>query len=114
MQINFDGTADAAATVVAGAVTGYTGAELTYSITAGALSFAGTSAAALTNAQKATLAQTLVTAANAVVAWSDGTDAYVFHNDANGDSLVKLVGITTVGGVDDAAANTLTANYIIV
>lgn len=114
MQINFDGTADAAATVVAGAVTGYTGAELTYSITAGVLSFAGTSAAALTNAQKATLAQTLVTAANAVVAWSDGTDAYVFHNDTNGDSLVKLVGITTVGGVDDAAANTLTANYIIV
>ena len=113
-QINFDGTADAAANVTAGSVTGYTGAELTYTIASGALSFAGTSAAALTNAQKATLAQTLVTAANAVVAWSDGTDAWVFHNDSSGDSLVKLVGITTVGGVDDAAANTLTANFIIV
>jgi hypothetical protein len=111
MKLDFDGAATAAANVVAGAVPGYTSAELTYSITNGVLSFAGTAAASLTNAQKASLAQLLVTAANAVVAWSDGTDAYVFHNDTNGDSLVKLVGITTVAGVDTSAT---TANYIIV
>ncbi len=114
MTLDFDGSADAAASVTAGAVTGYTSAELTYSITNGVLSFAGTKASTLTNAQKADIAQLVVTAANAVVAWSDGTDAYVFHNSSSGDSLVKLVGITTVAGVDDAAANTTTANYIIV
>jgi hypothetical protein len=114
MTLDFDGSADAAANVTAGAVTGYTSAELTYSIANGVLSFAGTKASTLTNAQKAEIAQLVVTAANAVVAWSDGTDAYVFHNSSSGDSLVKLVGITTVAGVDDAAANMATANYYII
>jgi len=114
MQLNFDGTADAAANVSAGAVTGYTSAELTYSVASGVLSFSGTSASGLSNAAKASLAQSLITASNATVAWSDGTDAWVFHNSSSGDSLVRLVGVATVAGVDDAAANTTTANYIIV
>ena len=112
MKLDFDGSADKAAQVTSGAVAGYTSGELTYSVSStGVLSFTGTSAAALTNATKATIAQTVITAADAVVVWTDGTDAWVFHNDANGDSLVKLAGITTVDGVS-ASANT--ANFITV
>ncbi len=102
-QLDFDGTAAANANVTASAVTGYTSAELTYTVTNGLLAFAGTSAAALTAAQKATIAQTVITTADKAVAFTDGTDSYVFHNGATTDSLVKLVGVTLLG-IDAATA----------
>lgn len=96
-QLDFDGTAAANANVTASGVTGYTSAELTYTVTNGLLAFAGTSAATLTAAQKATVAQTVITTADKAVAFVDGTDSYVFHNGATTDSLVKLVGVTLLG-----------------
>jgi hypothetical protein len=96
-RLDFDGAAAANANVTASGVTGYTSAELTYTVTNGLLAFAGTSAAALTAAQKATVAQTVITGANSAVAFVDGTDSYVFHNGASTDSLVKLVGVTLLG-----------------
>lgn len=103
-QLDFDGTASANANVTASSVTGYTSAELTYTVANGLLAFAGTSAAALTAAQKATIAQTVITTADKAVAFVDGTDSYVFHNGATTDSLVKLVGVT-LSGIDATAAD---------
>lgn len=84
----------------AAAVTGYTGAELTYSISAaGKMTFAGSKAATLTATQVADLAVQLVTAADGdSVFFISGNDAYVFNNNSAGDTLVKLVGL---GGTAD-------------
>jgi S-layer protein len=95
--LNFDGSAVAASDVTSAAVTGFTSGELTISVAAGRLTFAGTSAAGLTLAQKATIAQTAITAANATVVFADGANSYVFHNDTAGDSLVELVGVAALG-----------------
>lgn len=110
MTLDFDGSADKAADVLAGAVAGYNSAELTYTIASGLLTFTGTSASGLTAAQKADIAQLVVTAANATVVFTAGSDSWVFHNDAAGDSLVKLVGVAAAGL--DASATT--ANFVTV
>lgn len=102
-QLDFDGTASANVDVAASSVTGYTSGELTYTVTNGLLAFAGTAAATLTAAQKATIAQTVIIAADKAVAFVDGTDSYVFHNGATTDSLVKLAGVTLLG-IDAATA----------
>ena len=104
ITLDFDGTAAKATAVVSDSVSGYTAAELTYSIAStGVLSFAGTKASTLTVDQKAYLASTLVTdvAKNTIVfnhtdAGSATADSYVFNNGATTDSLVKLVGVTVI------------------
>ncbi|MEI7457608.1 MAG: hypothetical protein WCK93_12890 [Nitrosomonadales bacterium] len=110
-KIDFDGAAAANANVAASSVTGYTAGELTYTVTNGLLAFAGTSAAALTAATKATLAQTVITTVDKAVAYTqtnaDATvDSYVFEVNAGGNSLVKLVGVTLLG------IDAITAGYI--
>ncbi|WP_019997747.1 beta strand repeat-containing protein [Aureimonas ureilytica] len=100
-QLDFDGNAQKNADVASTAVAGYTTAELTYSVSNGLLAFSGTSAAALTAAQKATIAQNVITAANSAVAYVDGNDSFVFHNGATTDSLVKLAGVQLLG-IDSA------------
>ncbi len=110
--INFDGTGTVAANASAQAVTGYTSAELTYTIASGLLTFAGTSAAGLTVAQEATIAQQVVTTADKGVVFTftnaDATvDTYVFEHNTGGDSLVKLVGVTATGAEVVAGGHTL-------
>jgi maltose-binding protein MalE len=71
------------------------------------LAFAGTSAASLTVAQKATIAQTLFTTDLASVVFTQttgaGTNSYVFNNNTLGDSLVELVGVTATSLTATAA-----------
>jgi len=90
--LNFDGAAVAAANVTSTVATGFT--NVNYAITNGLLSFTGTGASGLTAAQKATIAQTYVTAADAGVIFTDGSDTYAFHNGVLIDDLVRLVGVT--------------------
>ncbi len=96
--INFDGTAVAAANATSAASSI---ANVNYAITTGLMTFTGTGAAALSVAQKAAIAQAVVTTADNTVVFTDGTDSYVFHNGATaanaGDSLVQLIGVTATG-----------------
>lgn len=87
------------------AVTGFTAAELSFSVAgSGLLSFTGTLAAGLTDAQKATYAQSMITTNNGDSAfWVSGTDTYIFNNDTAGDSLVKLASYS-------ASTNLVTVN----
>lgn len=111
-KLDLSGTATVAANATAQGVTGYTSGELTYSVTGGILSFAGTKAAALTNAEKINIAQLVITSGSDTVAFVDATagDTYVFHNDAAGDTVVQLVGVsaTSLNGT----ATTATANAL--
>jgi len=93
--IDFDGTAVAAADVASSVATGFT--NVNYAITSGLLSFTGTGATGLTAANKATIAQTFVTAADATVAFTDGGNTYVFHNGVTIDDLVNIVGVSGTG-----------------
>jgi hypothetical protein len=73
------------------------------------MTFTGTGAATLSVAQKAAIAQAVVTVADKAVVFADGTDSYVFHNGATaanaGDSLVQLIGVTALGaGIITGAA----------
>lgn len=112
--LNFDNV-QLAGTQTAAAVTGYTGAELTYSISSvGKLTFAGSKAAALTSTEMANLAQTLVAASNGdTVFFVSGNDTYVFNNDTSGDSLVKLVGVSA-DGMTATAGFTTTDKFIVI
>ena len=114
--IEFDGNATVQGNATATGVTGYTAEQLTYTVTSGVLSFAGTSAATLTVAQKASIAQTLFTTNLASVVFTQttgaGTNSYVFNNNDLGDSLVELVGITATSLT--ATANTTTAGAVVI
>ena len=109
-NLNFDNsTLTAYATA---AVTGFSAADLSYTVgAAGALTFTGNLASSLTDTQKATYAQAMITTNQGDSAyWTSGSDTYVFNNDTNGDSLLKLTGVTVAGLT--TAAGTTTANYL--
>ncbi len=97
-SLNFDGTGAVLAniTTTASAISG-----VNYVVTSGVMSFTGTGASTLSVAQKASIVQAVNTTADAIVAFTDASDTYVFHNGATaanaGDSLVKLVGVTALG-----------------
>lgn len=92
-------------------VTGYTAAQLTYTVSGGLLTFAGTSAAGLDVATIANIAETIVLSTAHAVAFTftnpDATvDTYVAEHAAAGDTLIKLVGVTATGlGAADVALN---------
>jgi hypothetical protein len=92
--LDFAGNAVAATNQAAASVTGFTAAELTFTINNGLLTFAGTSAAGLTLAQKISLVDTLVTANESTVVFTHGDNSYVYNENTAGDSLVELVGVT--------------------
>lgn len=96
----------------AAAATGFTAAELTVAVSAvGAVTFAGTSAAALTLAQQVAAVQSVViTATGNTAYWTNSGSTYVFNNDSAGDSLVQLVGVTGVTAL--VTTNQLAANAI--
>jgi len=77
------------------AATGFTSSELTVAVAAtGAVTFAGTSAASLSVAQKLAAVQSVViTASGDTAFFLDGADTYVFNNLTAGDSAVRLVGV---------------------
>lgn len=93
------------------AVAGYTSAQLAVSAsTAGLLTFTGTLAAGITEAQViAAYTSTIDAKLNNLetVVWASATDTYVFNNNTTGDSVVKLVGLTgaTAVGATDTTAN---------
>ncbi len=96
-SLSFDGTEAVQANVSS---TASSIAGINYSVTSGLVAFSGNAANSLTWTQKATIVQSAITTADAVVVFTDGSDSYVFHNgptsDAN-DTLVKLVGVTALG-----------------
>jgi hypothetical protein len=111
--LNLEGSAVAAANVANQSITGYTAAELQYTVSNGLMTFAGTSAAGLSSATKATIAQTVFTTNLATVVFtqtnSDATvDSFVFNNNNIADTLVQLVGVTALG----LAADTATTGYV--
>jgi len=106
-SLDFDGTAAVAANV-SSSVSGI--ANVNYAIAAGLMSFTGTGASGLTASQKASIAQTFVTAADATVAFTDGSDSYVFHNGVTTDDIVKLTGVT-VAGLETTVGN---LNYALI
>ncbi len=81
------------------AATGFSAAELTVAVSAtGVVTFAGTSASALTLAQKVSAVQSVViTNAGDMAMFTNGANTYVFNNNATSDSLVELVGVTGTG-----------------
>jgi hypothetical protein len=103
----------AVVTYAATAPTGYTAAQLTVAVTAtsGLVVFAGTSAAALTLAEKIAAVQSVVTTnATDVAVFTHGANTYVFENSAI-DTVVELVG---VAGTNLIAANANLAGSILV
>lgn len=94
--------------------TGYTSGELTVAVSsAGLVTFAGTSAAGLTLAQKISALQSVViTTAGDSALFTHGSNAYVFNNNATSDSLVELVGLSTATSL--IATNATTANAIFI
>jgi len=76
--------------------TGYTSDTLTVAVSsAGVVTFAGTSAAGLSVAQAIAAVQSVVYGtAGDTAFFTSGGDTYVFNNNALGDSVVKLVGVT--------------------
>ena len=98
-------------------ITGYTSGELTYTIATGVMTFAGTSASALTVAQKAAVAVAAITTDLASIVFTqtnaDATvDSYVFNNNNLGDSLVQLIGVTATSLT--ATATTAGAGVVII
>ena len=92
-------------TYAATAPTGYTAAQLTVAVTAtsGLVVFAGTSASALTLAEKIAAVQSVVTTTTTDLAvFTHGSNSYVFQNNTAGDIVVELVGV--------AATNIIVAN----
>ena len=82
------------------AVSGYTAEQLTITVSsAGVVSFGGTLAATLSLADTIAAVQSTVTVnagdtALFTYATAGVTSTYVFNNNAAGDSLVQLVGVT--------------------
>lgn len=93
--LDFTGTATVAANQAAASITGYTAAELTYTIANGFMTFAGSKASALTLDEKINLLDTLVTADLSTAALVHGGNTYVYNENAAGDSLIELVGVST-------------------
>jgi hypothetical protein len=96
------------------AATGYTAQQLTVSVSAaGAITFAGSAASALTLAEQISAVQSVVNVTNGDVGfWVNGGSTYVFNNATAGDSLVQLVGVTTATAI--ITTNAATANAIFV
>jgi hypothetical protein len=106
--IEFTGNATVQGNAAGVAITGYTAGELTYTINNGVMTFAGTSAAALTVAQKAAVAVASITTDLASIVFTHTNanatvDSYVFNNNALGDSLVQLIGVTATTLTSTAA-----------
>lgn len=104
------------ATYAATAATGFTSAELTVAVAGatGLVTFAGTSAASLSVAQKLAAVQSVVTTTSGDTAFFiDGGDTYVFNNLTAGDSAVRLVGVGTVGSLL-AVFDVTTDNHIFI
>lgn len=95
------------------AVSGNTAGELTVAVSAaGVVTFAGTKAAALTLAEKiAAVQNVVVTGAGDSAVFVNGTNTYVFNNNATADSVVELVGVT---GTSLVTANATTAGAIFI
>jgi hypothetical protein len=113
--IDFDGTGTVAADATS---TASSIANVNYAITTGLMTFTGTGAATLSVAQKAAIAQAVVTVADKAVVFTDGTDSYVFHNGATaanaGDSLVQLIGVTALGAGSVGAGAAAVNGYVFV
>ena len=94
--------------------TGYASSELTVAVSAtGVVTFAGTSAASLSVAQKLAAVQSVVITANGDTAFFvDGADTYVFNNLTAGDSVVKLVGVSAAALI--AVFDVTTDNHIFI
>ena len=103
--LDFDGVALTA--YAATAASGYTSATLTVTVSAaGVVSFGGSKATSgLTLAEKiAAVASVVVTSDGDTALFTDGDNTYVFNNDAAGDSLIELVGVTGTALVTANAA----------
>ncbi len=88
--------------------TGYTSTQLTVSVatTTGLVTFAGTSAAALSAAEKIAAVQSVVATTNGDTAfWIDNGSTYVFNNSSAGDVVVQLIAQT-------GATSLLTTNAV--
>ena len=98
MVLDFDGTAAIASAVTSVDVAGFNRDQhVLSSSAAGLVSWTGTSASALSLSSKIAAVQAQFVSANDTVSFNHGSDSFVFHNDADGDSLVKLVGVTSTG-----------------
>lgn len=93
--LDFAGAAVVAANVSSTAVAGNTAGELAFSITSGLFAFSGSKAASLSLAQKIELVDGLVSTNLNSVTFTHASDSYVYNENSGGDSLVKLVGVTT-------------------
>lgn len=115
--LDFDSVSIAA--YAATAATGFSASELTVAVatSTGLVTFAGTSAASLTLAQKIAAVQSVVTTTSGNSALFTNTaggvtSSYVFNNNSTSDSLVELVGIT--GTALGTTASAVTANLILI
>lgn len=111
-NLDFTGSATVAANATSQAVTGYTAAQLTYSIATGILTFSGTSAATLTAAQAIAAVESLALANTATVLFVNNGNSYVFNNNTSGDALVQLVGVTAADAL--VTTNTNGANDLFI
>jgi len=106
-SLDFSTTATVTA-YAATAATGYSSGQLTVAVatTTGLVTFAGTSAAALTIAEKIAAVQSVVITNNGDTAfWIDNGSTYVFNNSTAGDVVVQLVAQT-------GATSLLTTNAV--
>jgi hypothetical protein len=96
------------------AATGFSAGQLTVAVSAvGAVTFAGTSAASLTVAQKIAAVQSVVVTVNGDSAFFiDGGSTYVFNNETAGDVVVQLSGLTGITAL--ITTNAATANAIFI
>lgn len=95
-------------TYSATAASGFTAAELTVAVSSvGLVTFAGTAATNATLAQKIAAVQSVVIVANGDAAVFEHLgNTYVFNNATAGDSLVELVGLTGVLGLQSSGNTT--------
>ncbi len=97
------------------AATGYSAAELTVTVasTTGLVTFAGTRAAGLSLAEKIAAVQSVVTTATGNTAlFTDGLNSYLFNNDAAGDSVVELVGVSATAILSGGNATTALGLFV--
>ena len=97
------------------AAAGYSAAELTVAVaaTTGLVTFAGTRAAGLSLADKIAAVQSVVTTATGNTAlFTDGLNSYLFNNDAAGDSVVELVGVSATAILSGGNATTALGVFV--
>lgn len=102
--LTFDGSASVHSGISTTAVAGYTSAQLAFAVDAyGIVTFSGSVWSNLTTAQKDALMISSYNSsisnqlnAHNVVAFDDGENTFVFQHRSDGDSVVKLVGVTGV------------------